>query len=58
MLDKLEIENRTLTRITGAAEREQRRLFNARALREALINAIIHNDYCAEVPPSTPVFFI
>jgi predicted HTH transcriptional regulator len=26
-------------------------LFNARALREALINAIIHNDYTAEVPP-------
>lgn len=56
MLDKLEIENRTLTRITGAAEREQRRLFNARALREALINAIIHNDYTAEVPPLVEIY--
>jgi predicted HTH transcriptional regulator len=56
VLDKLEIENRTLTRITGAAEREQRRLFNARALREALINAIIHNDYTAEVPPLVEIY--
>lgn len=56
VLDKLEIENRTLTRITGAAEREQRRLFNARALREALINAIIHNDYAAEVPPLVEIY--
>ena len=56
VLDKLEIENRTLTRITGAAEREQHRLFNARALREALINAIIHNDYAAEVPPLVEIY--
>ena len=56
VLDKLEIENRTFTRITGAAEREQRRLFNARALREALINAIIHNDYAAEVPPLVEIY--
>lgn len=56
VLDKLEIENRTFTRITGAAEREQRRLFNARALREALINAIIHNDYSAEVPPLVEIY--
>ncbi|CBL46377.1 Hypothetical protein HDN1F_27940 [gamma proteobacterium HdN1] len=46
----------TFTRITGAAEREQRRLFNARALREALINAIIHNDYSAEVPPLVEIY--
>lgn len=56
VLDKLEIENRTLTRITGAAERTQHRLFNARALREALINAIIHNDYSAEVSPVVEIY--
>lgn len=56
VLDKLEIENRTLTRITGAAAREQRRVFNARALREALINAIIHNDYTAEVWPLVEIY--
>lgn len=56
VLDKLEIENRTFTRITGAAEREQRRLFNARALREALINAIVHNDYTAEVSPLVEIY--
>lgn len=56
VLDKLEIENRTLTKITGAAEREQHRLFNARALREALINAMIHNDYSAEVSPVVEIY--
>lgn len=49
VLDKLNIENRTFTRITGAAERQQHRLVERRALREALINAIVHNDYSAEV---------
>lgn len=56
VLDKLNIENRTLTRITGAAEREQHRLVNERALREALINAIVHNDYAAEVPPVVEIY--
>lgn len=56
VLDKLNIENRTLTRITDAAEREQHRLFNGRALREALINAIIHNDYTAEVQPLVEIY--
>jgi len=46
----------TLTRITGAAEREQHRLFNACALREALLNAIIHNDYTAEVSPLVEIY--
>lgn len=56
VLDKLNIENKTLTRITGAAEREQHRLVNERALREALINAIVHNDYSSEVPPVVEIF--
>jgi ATP-dependent DNA helicase RecG len=45
VIAKLEIENRTLTRISGAAKREQHRLFKTCTQREALINAIIHNDY-------------
>ena len=56
VLDKLNIENRTLTRITGAAEREQHRLVDSRALREALINAMVHNDYSSEVPPVVEIF--
>lgn len=56
VLDKLEIENTTFTRITGAAERQQHRLFEPRALREAVINAIIHNDYSFEVPPVIEIY--
>lgn len=56
VLDKLNIENKTLTRITGAAEREQHRLVDVRALREALINAMVHNDYSSEVPPVIEIY--
>lgn len=55
MLDKLELENRTATRITSK-ERIETRLWNAIALREAVINAIIHNDYTREVPPKFEIF--
>lgn len=56
ILDKLNIENKTLTRITGAAEREQHRLIEPRALREAIINAMVHNDYSSEVPPVVEIY--
>jgi len=56
VLDKLNVENKTLTRITGAAEREQHRMVDERALREALINAMVHNDYSSEVPPVVEIF--
>ncbi|MBQ6504574.1 MAG: putative DNA binding domain-containing protein [Flexilinea sp.] len=52
VLDKLEIENRTLTKITSR-ERIDQRLIEPVALREAVINAFVHNDYSREV---TPVF--
>ena len=48
ILDKLEIENKTFTKITGAAQRLQKRMIDRTALREALINAMVHNDYCRE----------
>ena len=41
VLDKVELENKTLTRITSR-ERQDRRLWNAVALREAIINAIVY----------------
>lgn len=56
LLDKVELENKTYARITGKAQREERRLWNARALREAVINAIVHNDYTREAPPKVEVF--
>ena len=55
VLDKLELENKTRTRITSK-ERENQRLWNPIALREAVINAIIHNDYTNEVPPKFELF--
>jgi len=54
VLDKLELENRTAALITSK-ERIEQRLWNPIALREAVINAIVHNDYTHEL---TPVFEI
>ncbi len=55
VLDKMEVENRTFTKITSK-RRLQKRMIEARALREAVINAIIHNDYTNEVPPKFEFF--
>lgn len=55
VLDKLELENRTLTRITSK-ERMEQRLYDAVAVREAVINAIVHNEYSHEVPPKFELF--
>ena len=54
-MDKLRIENKTFARITSTV-REERRLINPEALREAVINAIIHNNYSNEVPPKFELF--
>ena len=43
-MDKLEVENRTFAKITSR-NRLERKLINAVALREAFINAVVHNDY-------------
>lgn len=56
ILDKLEIENKTFTKITGAAERLQKRMIDKTALREALINAVVHNDYSREVTPVVEIY--
>lgn len=56
ILDKLEIENKTFTKITGAAERLQKRMIDRTALREALINAVVHNDYSREVTPVVEIY--
>ena len=56
VLDKLEIENKTFTKITGTARRLERKMIDKIALREALINAIVHNDYTREVPPVVEIY--
>lgn len=55
VLDKLELENRTATLITSK-ERINQRLWNPLALKEAVINAIIHNDYSNELPPVFEIY--
>lgn len=56
VLDRLEgIENITVSKITPR-ERIDRQLWNRVALREAIINAIIHNDYATELVPKFEVF--
>ena len=49
------IENKTITKITSK-ERGNKRLWDAIALREAVINAFVHNDYTDEVPPKFEIF--
>lgn len=55
VLDKFKIENTTFTKITDR-EREQTYLWDKVALREAIINAMIHNDYSNEIPPKFEIF--
>ena len=55
VLDKIELENRTASQITSK-ERIDRRLWSPVALREAVINSIVHNDFTREVPPKFEIF--
>jgi predicted HTH transcriptional regulator len=55
VIDKLNVVNVTKTKITGR-ERKERRLVDVVALREALLNAVLHNDYVTEIPPLVEIF--
>jgi ATP-dependent DNA helicase RecG len=55
VLGKLEIENRTFSKITSK-ESEEKNLVDKTALREAVINAMIHNNYSNEIPPKIEIF--
>jgi predicted HTH transcriptional regulator len=49
VLNKLEVENRTFAKITSK-RRLEKNMVDKVALREAVINAIVHNDYNLTVP--------
>ena len=55
VIDKIAVENRTATKIT-AKERQQANLWHPIALREAIINAFVHNDYTNEITPKFEIF--
>ena len=56
VLDKLEVENKTFAKVTGNAQRLERKMIDKTALREALINAVIHNDYTGEDMPVIEIY--
>ncbi len=55
VLDKVDIENKTFIKIT-AKEREETQMWNKEALREAIINAFVHNDYTKEIAPTIEIY--
>lgn len=55
VLQKLKIENSTFTKITYK-DRIETPLWNEIALREAVINALVHNDYTTEIPPVVEIY--
>ena len=55
VLDRLDVENRTFTKITPK-ERIEKQMIDRTALREAVINAIVHNDYSCNAVPAVEIF--
>lgn len=55
VLDKMKIENRTSAKITSS-KRVEKNLVEPVPLREAIVNAIVHNDFSREVPPVFEIF--
>lgn len=56
VISRLDIENITKTEITSSL-RKEKRLVDSTALREAVVNAIIHNDYSNGIPPVFEIFY-
>ena len=55
VLDKLKIENVTIAKVTSTT-RIEKNLIDSVALREAVINAVVHNDFTREIPPVFEIF--
>ena len=55
VLEKFKIENKVFAKITYP-ERIQKSMYDYNAVREAIINAIVHNDWSNEYPPKFEFF--
>lgn len=55
IINKLNLENKTFAKITEL-ERKEIKMVDEIALREATINAIVHNDWASENPPKFELF--
>lgn len=55
ILNKLEIENKTFTKIEYP-ERKEIKMYDYIAVREAVVNAIVHNDWSNEYSPKFEMF--
>lgn len=55
ILNKIEIENRTFTKIEYP-ERKEIKMYDFAATREAVVNAIVHNDWSNEYAPKFEMF--
>ncbi len=56
LLDKLEVENRTFTVSPDESEIQHHELINTSSLREAVVNAVVHNDYTRDIMPSVDIY--
>lgn len=55
VLEKMKIENITKAKVTNT-KRIEKNLVEPVPLREALINAVVHNDFMREIPPVFEIF--
>jgi predicted HTH transcriptional regulator len=55
VLDRLDVENRRFTKITPKT-RIEKHMVDSAALKEAVINAIVHNDYSRNAVPTVEIF--
>ncbi len=55
VLEKMKIENVTKAKVTST-KRVEKNLVEPVPMREALINAIVHNDFSREIPPVFEIF--
>lgn len=56
VINKFELINKTYTKITGAAERKEVKMFDKTAVREAVLNAFVHTLWEREYPPKFEIF--